>query len=105
MTELGIKIKTAFCSLIYRKSLKLTTSSLSRNGIGKIVTLISKDVNSFENMVIFLNDMWISLIVLVVASCIMYSKIGVSALIGLLLLVLVVPLQGELSLSIFDNSL
>ncbi|EFA04135.1 ATP-binding cassette subfamily C member 4 [Tribolium castaneum] len=91
--ELGVRIKTAFCSLIYRKSLKLTSSSLSATSVGKIVTLVTKDVTNFENAIIFMNDMWISLILLVLTSWMMYKKIGVAALAGVLFLVLIIPLQ------------
>ncbi|RZC40831.1 ABC membrane domain containing protein [Asbolus verrucosus] len=93
ITELGIKVRTAFCSLIYRKSLKLSPASLSDVNIGKIVTLISKDVNSFDAAIVFLNDMWISLILLVITSALIYSRIGVAALAGVLFLVLIIPLQ------------
>ncbi|XP_044266441.1 ATP-binding cassette subfamily C member 4-like [Tribolium madens] len=101
--ELGVRIKTAFCSLLYRKSLKLKTSSLSASSVGKIVTLVTKDVTNFESAIIFMNDMWISLILLVLTSWMMYKKIGVAALAGVLFLVLIIPMQvlfGKLTMSL-----
>lgn len=95
ITELGIRIKTAFCSLIYRKSLKIKSSSFSETSIGKIVTIMTKDVSNFETSIIFMNDMWISLILLVVTSWMMYRKVGVAVFAGVLFLVLIIPLQGE----------
>jgi hypothetical protein len=74
---------------------KLEPSALSDIGIGKIVTLISKDVTSFESAIIFLNDIWISVILLTITSVLMYSRVGVSALAGVLFLVLVIPLEGK----------
>ncbi|XP_063913975.1 probable multidrug resistance-associated protein lethal(2)03659 isoform X2 [Zophobas morio] len=91
--ELGIRIKTSVCSLIYRKSLKLTTSKLSEIGIGRIVTIVSKDVLSIEYAIIFLNDMWIGLILFVLTSALMYSRVGIAALAGSLFLLFIIPLQ------------
>lgn len=93
--ELGIRVRTAFCSLIYRKSLRLTQSSLSDISVGKLVTLITKDVNSFDAAIIFLNDMWISLILLSITSYLMYIKVGIAVFPGVIFLVLIIPLQGK----------
>ncbi|KAJ8978758.1 hypothetical protein NQ317_017481 [Molorchus minor] len=59
ITGLGIRVRTAFCSLMYRKCLRLTPSALSDLTTGKIVTLMTKDVGAFETIILYGNDIWI----------------------------------------------
>lgn len=93
MQELGLRIKVALCSLMYRKSLKLTTTSLINFTGGKIVTMISKDVLVFESALVFAHDLWIGFIQLFVMTFIMSKQIGVAAVIGVLVLVVLIPFQ------------
>jgi ATP-binding cassette subfamily C (CFTR/MRP) protein 4 len=54
----GVKMRTALTSLIYRKVLKLNLSQLGDTTIGKIITLITRDVNEFDIYVLYPTVMW-----------------------------------------------
>jgi ATP-binding cassette subfamily C (CFTR/MRP) protein 4 len=95
VTGLGIRIRTAFCSFIYRKALRLSPSRLSDISIGKIVTLITKDVLSFESFVHFANDLWIGIVKTAVICYVVYRKIGLAALAGVGFFLIVLPLQSK----------
>lgn len=95
VTGLGIKVRTAFCSFIYRKALRLSPTRLGDISIGKIVTLITKDVHSFESFIHFANDLWIGVVKSGVIFYIIYRKIGVSAFAGVGFFVILFPLQGR----------
>lgn len=94
MMENAQRIRIGLCSLVYRKSLKLNTSSLIEITNGRIVTIITKDVMLFESMLQFINEAWIAVIQVIVMTYVMYTQIGVPAIIGISILVALTPLQG-----------
>ncbi|EFA04142.2 ATP-binding cassette sub-family C member 4 [Tribolium castaneum] len=89
----GIKTRAAFCSFMYRKALKLSPAHMEDISIGKIVTLITKDVDTFELFIDFGNDIWIGIVKTIVVSVIFYIRIGWSAFSGVGFFLLVLPLQ------------
>lgn len=93
ITAFGFKIRTAFSSLIYRKCLKLSNDSLSKITVGKIVTLLTKDVASLEMMALYGNDIWIGFIQIIIVSVIIYNKIGLAAFSGCSFFILMIPIQ------------
>ncbi|XP_071052810.1 probable multidrug resistance-associated protein lethal(2)03659 isoform X1 [Onthophagus taurus] len=93
LTQMAQKIRTGLCSLIYRKSLKLSTSSLIEVTNGKIVTLISKDVNLFDFSIILSHDIWVGVIQVALMTYVMYQQIGISAILGVGFLLLLIPFQ------------
>ena len=96
MGALGIRIRTAFCSFIYRKALKLSPSRLGDISIGKIVTLITKDVHCLEHFSYLVNDLWIAGLKAGVAGYVIYRKINVAAFAGVGFFIIILPIQCEL---------
>ncbi|XP_023233957.1 multidrug resistance-associated protein 4-like [Centruroides sculpturatus] len=45
----GMKLKIAFCTVIYRKAIRLSPSSLEKANIGQMVNLLANDVSKFQN--------------------------------------------------------
>ncbi|KAJ3656713.1 hypothetical protein Zmor_015763 [Zophobas morio] len=93
MAALGIKIRAAFCSFIYRKALKLNPAQLGDISIGKIVTLITKDVSCLERFSYLVNDLWIAGLKAGVAGYVVYRKINVAAFAGVGFFFLILPIQ------------
>ncbi|KAL1513293.1 hypothetical protein ABEB36_002717 [Hypothenemus hampei] len=91
--EYAIKVRTAICSLIYRKALKINPAAFPDSSIGKIVTLMSKDVFAIDSGLSYLKDMIIGFLQLAVVSYILYNKVGVSALPAMGFILIVLPLQ------------
>lgn len=87
-----LKVKAALSSLIYKKSLKLNSNS---NVCGQAITLMTKDANIIEYVYFSLYQTVISPINLITMTTIMYTKIGISAVIGTVLLLLLIPFQGN----------
>jgi len=97
--HMGMKIRVACCSLIYRKALRLTRTALGETTIGQAVNLLSNDVNRFDISIIFLHYLWIGPLETIIITFFMYYvfDIGLSAIIGVTSLLLFIPLQGKRS--------
>lgn len=96
VSHMGMKVRIAVCSLIYRKALRLSKTSLSETTVGQLVNLLSNDVNRFDYASIFANHTWVSPIQTCVVCYLMYQKVGVSAVLGIFSLVLFIPLESKL---------
>ncbi|CAH1183385.1 unnamed protein product [Phaedon cochleariae] len=94
--HLGIEIKTAFSSLLYRKALKLSPSSISSISLGNIVTLITKDVYTFQNSIWVFNDIWSGTLQTCVICYLLYRKIGYVSFLGIFVIMSAIPLQSYL---------
>lgn len=91
----GMKLRVACCSLIYRKSLKLSRTALGETAIGKIVNLLSNDVNRFDIVTIFIHSMWSAPALAFIVGYILWLEAGWAGLIGMVIVFIVVPIQSE----------
>ncbi|KAL1501387.1 hypothetical protein ABEB36_006715 [Hypothenemus hampei] len=90
----GMKIRTAACALIYRKSLRLSKTALGETASGKIVNLLSSDVSRFNVVSVLVHYMWVSPLVTVIVTYFIWSEVGWASMIGILAVFVVVPIQG-----------
>ncbi|XP_025993846.1 probable multidrug resistance-associated protein lethal(2)03659 [Solenopsis invicta] len=93
--HMGMKIRVACCSLIYRKTLKMTRTALGETTIGQAVNLLSNDVNRFDVSIIFLHYLWLGPVETIILTYVMWDLvgIGVSSIIGVATLLMFIPLQ------------
>ncbi|CAB0038330.1 unnamed protein product [Trichogramma brassicae] len=94
--HLGMKMRVACCSLIYRKSLKLSRTALGETTIGQAVNLLSNDVNRFDVATIFMHYLWIGPLETIIVMYVMYQRVQESAIIGVAVLMMFIPIQGFL---------
>ncbi|XP_023213053.1 multidrug resistance-associated protein 4-like [Centruroides sculpturatus] len=98
ITELyGMKLKIAFCTLIYRKAIRLSPSSLERSNVGQMVNLLANDVGKFQNKVISLPVLFTSPFFIITAIAMLWKYYGCTILIGFLVIFLYFPIQIALS--------
>lgn len=91
--HVGMKMRIAACSMIYRKTLCLTRNALGDTTAGQVVNLLSNDVARLEMSVLFVHYLWVGPVQVIVVTAIMYLQIGVSAIFGMLFLLAFVPFQ------------
>ncbi|XP_043679996.1 ATP-binding cassette sub-family C member 4-like isoform X2 [Vespula pensylvanica] len=94
--EIGMQIRVACTSLIYKKILRLSKAALMQTtNAGQIINILSNDMNRFDIVSINLHYLWIAPIQLVVVTYIMWAMIGVSTFFGIICLLLIsFPVQG-----------
>nr|XP_012230280.1 PREDICTED: probable multidrug resistance-associated protein lethal(2)03659 [Linepithema humile] len=98
--HVGAKVRTAVCSVIYRKALRLSKTALGETAPGKVVNLVANDVNRFDLVTIFIHHMWSAPLCTIIVGYILYAEVGYAGLIGIAIIFVVVPIQsytGKLS--------
>lgn len=89
----GMKMRIACCSLIYRKSLKLSKSALVETTVGQMVNLISNDVSRFDLCTTFLHQLVMGPIEVVIGMILIYKFVGWTGLTGAVFLLISIPAQ------------
>lgn len=95
--SLGMKMRISACSIIYRKSLRLSKTALVNTTSGQVVNLLSNDVSRFELIALFCHYLWVGPVETIVVGILMYLEIGISAIAGIIFLLLFIPFQCEYS--------
>lgn len=88
------KVRVAMAGLMYRKTLRLSKSSVEDGLNGKIINLLSNDLYKTDLGFGFLHDVWKGPIEAIIFFIVMYNEIGISAVIGIAFLASFIPLQG-----------
>nr|AKC34058.1 ABCC4-like protein [Spodoptera litura]AKC34900.1 ABCC4-like protein [Spodoptera litura] len=94
--HMGMKFRVACCSLIYRKSLRLSKTALGETTVGQVVNLLSNDVNRFDVAIIFLHYLWIGPLATVIITYFMWVEISWAAVVGVGFMLAFIPLQAYL---------
>ncbi|XP_013166628.1 PREDICTED: multidrug resistance-associated protein 4-like [Papilio xuthus] len=94
----GMRVRIACCSLLFRKILKLNRTGLNKTEPGQVINLMSNDVNRFDLVATFLNYIWVMPIVVAVVSYLVWQHIGWATLAALAVIFLqTVLVQAYLS--------
>lgn len=84
------------CALVhfFNQILRLSRTATGETRTGKILNLLSNDVNRFDSALFLLHYLWISPVQTIVVAYFLWQEIGVSSVLGLLALITFIPLQG-----------
>ncbi|KAJ8979913.1 hypothetical protein NQ317_005349, partial [Molorchus minor] len=93
----GMRIRIAVSSLIYRKIMRLSCLSLSKTTAGQVVNLLSNDVSRFDLVIPFLHYLWILPFQTVLVTYFIWQQVGIACLSGVVAMtIFTLPLQGYL---------
>ncbi|XP_033349715.1 probable multidrug resistance-associated protein lethal(2)03659 isoform X1 [Bombus vosnesenskii] len=93
-THLGMKVRVACCTLIYRKILRLSNSVLeNETSVGQMINFLSNDVNRLDYFVIAIHYLWIGPLQVFVIAYLTFREIGLGAITGMIAFLLCIPLQ------------
>jgi ATP-binding cassette subfamily C (CFTR/MRP) protein 1 len=93
MYRIGVKIRTSLISAIYRKALVLSNAAKRKSTVGEIVNLMSVDVQKITDLIPFLSFLWSAPFQIGLATYFLWGVVGPSALAGLGVMFLMVPLN------------
>ena len=91
--NIGLKIRTALTSAIYRKSLRLSGASRKEMTVGETTNLMAIDTQKFMDVVLFLNMIWSSPLSIVLCMYFLWNILGVASMAGLAVMVLMIPMN------------
>lgn len=94
MYLIGLWTKSSLISAIYRKSLSVTAESKKGSTSGEIVNLMSVDCQKIGDLLPYLNMLWSSPLQITVAIYLLYQILGASVIAGLVVMVVLIPVNG-----------
>ncbi|XP_077093647.1 ATP-binding cassette sub-family C member 2-like [Siphateles boraxobius] len=94
---LGMKVRTAIMAAIYKKALVVSNDSRKESTAGEIVNLMSADAQRFNNVTNFIHLLWSCPLQIALSIAFLWIELGPSVLAGLLVMVLMVPINGWLA--------
>ncbi|XP_073944220.1 probable multidrug resistance-associated protein lethal(2)03659 [Choristoneura fumiferana] len=71
----GMRVRIACCSLLYRKILKLDRNGMSKTEPGQVINLMSNDVMRFDLVTLFLHYLWVMPIVVPIVSFLVWQHL------------------------------
>ncbi|XP_071865797.1 ATP-binding cassette sub-family C member 4 isoform X2 [Bombus fervidus] len=97
LMEVGMRVRIACSSLMYRKILRLSRSSTNVTTPGQIINIMSNDVARFEQLFVALHYIWILPIQGALITFMIWESVGIASLAGVFLITMqTVPVQGYL---------
>nr|XP_012645243.2 canalicular multispecific organic anion transporter 2 isoform X2 [Microcebus murinus] len=94
---LGLRFRTGIIGVIYRKALVITSSVKRASTVGEIVNLMSVDAQRFMDLAPYLNLVWSAPLQIILAIYFLWQNLGPSALAGVAVIVLLIPLNGAVA--------
>ena len=97
MYIVGIWVRAAVTSAVYRKALRVSQTSKKDITTGEIVNLMSVDVQRLVDMMPYINMIWSSPMQIAGALFFLWLQLGPSVLAGLLVMILLIPVNGAIA--------
>ncbi|CAG0894912.1 unnamed protein product [Darwinula stevensoni] len=91
---IGMRMRAAVISVIYRKSLRLSPAARKERTVGEMVNLMSVDATRFLELSGNLNMVLTSPVQIGLAFYLLWAQIGISLLAGVGVIILVVPINS-----------
>ncbi|NXI95943.1 MRP7 protein, partial [Psophia crepitans] len=104
VNKVTLMIRAAVISAIYRKALRVSSSSLTRFTVGEIVNFMSTDTSRLVNFCLSFHEVWSLPFQFAITLYLLYQQVGVAFLGGLGLALLLVPINKVIANRIMMNN-
>lgn len=96
MNIVGMHIRTALISAVYRKSLLISNSAKKDSSTGEVVNLMQVDAQIFAELMPYLNMVWSAPLQILIALCFLWQLLGPSVLAGIAVMIILIPINGAI---------
>ncbi|NXK54352.1 MRP7 protein, partial [Chauna torquata] len=93
VNKVTLMVRAAVISAIYRKALRVGSTSLTRFTVGEIVNFMSTDTSRLVNFCLSFHEVWSLPFQFAITLYLLYQQVGVAFLGGLALALLLVPIN------------
>lgn len=97
MMFVGLRIRTALVSAIYRKSLIMSNSARKESTVGEIVNLMAVDAQRFMDLTAYINMIWSAPLQIGLALYFLWDILGPSVLAGLAIMIILIPVNSVIA--------
>ncbi|NXV50160.1 MRP7 protein, partial [Uria aalge] len=104
VNKLTLMVRAAIISAIYRKALRVGSTSLTHFTVGEIVNFMSTDTSRLVNFCLSFHEVWSLPFQFSVTLYLLYQQVGVAFLAGLALALLLVPINKVIANRIMMNN-
>ncbi|XP_071662262.1 ATP-binding cassette sub-family C member 10 isoform X6 [Patagioenas fasciata] len=104
VNKVALMVRAAVISAIYRKALRVSSSSLSRFTVGEIVNFMSMDTSRLVNFCLSFHEVWSLPFQFAITFYLLYQQVGIASLGGLVLTLLLVPINKVVANCIMMNN-
>ncbi|NWT64717.1 MRP7 protein, partial [Prunella himalayana] len=104
MNKMALMVRAAVISAIYRKALRVSSTSLARFTVGEIVNFMSTDTNRLVNFCHSFHELWSLPAQLAITLYLLYQQVGIAFLGGVALALLLVPINKVIANRIMANN-
>ncbi|KAL5238885.1 hypothetical protein ACI65C_006295 [Semiaphis heraclei] len=94
MYLVGMRVRTALTSAIYRKALRISNTARKTFTVGEIVNLMAVDAHRFVYLTTYLNMIWSAPFQIALAIYFLWLSLGPSVLAGLFVMIVLIPING-----------
>ncbi|XP_023779640.1 multidrug resistance-associated protein 7 [Cyanistes caeruleus] len=102
--KMMLMVRAAVISAIYRKALRVSSTSLAHFTVGEIVNFMSTDTNRLVNFCLSFHELWSLPVQLAITLYLLYQQVGVAFLAGVALALLLVPINKIIANRIMLNN-
>ncbi|XP_078254928.1 ATP-binding cassette sub-family C member 10 [Rhinoraja longicauda] len=101
---IGMSVRSAIISAIYRKTLRVNATCLSKFSVGEIVNFMSTDTDRIVNFFPSFHEVWSLPFQFSITLYLLHQQVGVAFLGGLILGLLLIPINKIIASIIMENS-
>ncbi|XKL66876.1 hypothetical protein PGB90_010296 [Kerria lacca] len=94
VSVIGLQIRMALVSIIYKKALRISNGAKRNFTTGEIINLISVDSQRFLELMAYINMLWSAPCQIILALYFLWQILGPSTLAGLAVMIILIPVNG-----------
>ncbi|CAG5119557.1 unnamed protein product, partial [Candidula unifasciata] len=91
---LGMRLRSTIIAVVYRKTLRLSSSAKKTSTVGEIVNLMSVDAQRFMDLTTYMHMIWSGPLQISLSLYFLWQTLGPSALAGIAVMVLLIPINA-----------